>query len=52
MDEPRFEDYNIRYRGTNRFKFMGNGFTKKEVDGQDLSFYLDPDWIKRPLFSH
>lgn len=29
---------------------MGNGFTKKEVDGEDLSFYLDPEWIAKPLF--
>ncbi|KAL1887843.1 hypothetical protein Sste5346_009955 [Sporothrix stenoceras] len=50
--EPRYEDYSIKYRGPNRFKYMGNGFTKREVNGEDLSFYLDPEYIAKPLFDH
>lgn len=40
IKEPRFEDYEIRYEG-NRFAFMGNGTLQYEVDGGDLSWYLD-----------
>jgi hypothetical protein len=31
---------------------MGNGFTQVEVDKGDLSWYLDPDFINKPLFDH
>ena len=31
MKEPRFEDFDIDYRG-NRFAYMGNGYTSTELD--------------------
>lgn len=38
--EPRYEDYNIVYQSGNVFGFLGNGFTVKEHDGSDISYYL------------
>lgn len=38
--EPRYEDYNIEYLDGNPFGFLGNGFTVREYDGSDLSYYL------------
>jgi hypothetical protein len=52
LEEPRFEDYNIDYRQRNRFEFMGNGFTFKEILGEDLAWYLDPEYVEKPLFTH
>ena len=45
MMRPRYEDYDITYRGKNRFQFMGNGFTKAEVDGEDLAWYLEDEHV-------
>jgi hypothetical protein len=49
IKEPRFEDYNIRYRYKNRFAFLGNGNVKatasKDVLG--LAAYVrasDHEW--------
>ena len=49
IKDPRFEDYEIRYRYKNRFAFLGNGEVKanntKDVKG--LSTYVrnsDHDW--------
>ncbi|CAK1354968.1 putative sterigmatocystin biosynthesis monooxygenase stcW [Cercospora beticola] len=37
----RPEDFEIRYRSRNRFRFMGNGRTLREYDPEaDLAFYL------------
>ena len=37
----RPEDFDIRYRSANRFRFLGNGFTEYELtDGNDLSYYI------------
>jgi len=43
MDEgPRMEDFDVQYRGRNRFAFMGNGFMDFEMDGEtDLSWYIE-----------
>ena len=44
LREPRFEDFNYTYETGNRFQYFGNGFTKREVEGEDLTWYLDqPD---------
>jgi cation diffusion facilitator CzcD-associated flavoprotein CzcO len=41
VDQIRPEDFEIVYRTRNRFRFMGNGRTKREYDPQaDLAFYL------------
>jgi cation diffusion facilitator CzcD-associated flavoprotein CzcO len=41
VDRIRPEDFEIVYRTKNRFRFMGNGRTKREYDPEaDLAFYL------------
>ncbi|EXJ66857.1 uncharacterized protein A1O5_10052 [Cladophialophora psammophila CBS 110553] len=40
LSQPRYEDYSISYEGDNPFGFFGNGFTIREYDGSDLSYYL------------
>ncbi|CAN8097720.1 unnamed protein product [Discula destructiva] len=41
IKELRPEDFEIKYRSRNRFRFMGNGKTRKEyVPGEDLAFYI------------
>ncbi|KAK5120511.1 hypothetical protein LTR85_006166 [Meristemomyces frigidus] len=37
----RPEDFEIRYRSANRWRFLGNGFTEYELaQGSDLSYYV------------
>lgn len=31
---------------------MGNGFTFREVDGKDVAWYLDKNYIEKPLFDY
>ncbi|KAL2797340.1 hypothetical protein BJX66DRAFT_348949 [Aspergillus keveii] len=52
LEHPRYEDFEITYRSRNRFQFMGNGFTKEEVDGEDLSWYLDREFLAKPILDH
>ncbi|OGM47287.1 hypothetical protein ABOM_003799 [Aspergillus bombycis] len=40
LSSPRFEDYAIEYWNTNKFAFLGNGFSTKEYDGSDVAWYL------------
>jgi hypothetical protein len=41
LSTPRFEDYHIEYLNSlNMFEFLGNGFSMREFDGRDLSYYL------------
>lgn len=49
LKDPRFEDYDIKYRYKNRFAFLGNGDVKftstRDVEG--LSTYIraaDTEW--------
>ncbi|KAI1264815.1 hypothetical protein F5Y18DRAFT_436256 [Xylariaceae sp. FL1019] len=49
MKEPRFEDYSIRYRYSNRFAFLGNGEVKAyyKKDFKGLATYVrdsDHEW--------
>ena len=44
MAEPRYEDYNISYVKGNRFAFWGNGFSRVEIEGGDLAWYLKKPW--------
>lgn len=37
----RGEDFEIRWRSGNRFRWWGNGFTRREVEGEDLGWYLN-----------
>ncbi len=41
IETIRMEDFHIDWRSKNRFKFLGNGFTKRESAGNaDLAYYL------------
>jgi cation diffusion facilitator CzcD-associated flavoprotein CzcO len=50
--QPRYEDFVIKYNCVNRFQFMGNGFSMRDLDGRDSTWYLgivdgedkDPDY--------
>jgi hypothetical protein len=42
IEHIRPEDFDIRYRSKNRFRFMGNGFTQYELDDDtDLAWYVE-----------
>ena len=41
LERPRGEDFDISYRSRNRFNYMGNGLTKREIENGDLSYYLE-----------
>ncbi|OQV04641.1 hypothetical protein CLAIMM_09494 [Cladophialophora immunda] len=42
ISELRAEDFEIKYRSANRFKFTGNGFTEYELDdNNDLAWYVE-----------
>lgn len=40
MANPRWEDYDIRYNCQNRYDYLGNGRTKREILGGDLAYYV------------
>lgn len=40
MSEPRWEDFAIKYSAENRFQYLGNGRTFREISGGDLSWYV------------
>lgn len=41
IERIRPEDFEIVYRSKNRFRFLGNGKTKREyMPGADLAFYV------------
>lgn len=41
LDEPRYEDYEIRYMSRNRFQYLGNGFSVREAEGLETTWYLE-----------
>jgi hypothetical protein len=40
LSSPRFEDYDINYHSDNPFAWLGNGFSVREYNDSDLSYYL------------
>ncbi|KAJ3536866.1 hypothetical protein NM208_g6542 [Fusarium decemcellulare] len=41
LESPRYEHYDLQYcNSLNPFEFLGNGFSVREFDGRDLSWYL------------
>ncbi len=40
LEEFRTEDFDFEYLSANRFKFLGNGLARREMDGEDLAFYV------------
>ncbi|PVH71764.1 putative monooxygenase [Cadophora sp. DSE1049] len=41
LKEPRFEDWEWRTSGSNRFAYLGNGYSTMEVEGKDKSWFLN-----------
>lgn len=42
IDDIRAEDFDIEYRSSNRWEFLGSGFTAYEMDpANDLSWYIE-----------
>ncbi|KAJ6005156.1 FAD/NAD-P-binding domain-containing protein [Penicillium sp. IBT 35674x] len=40
LEKPRYEDYDITYWGKNMWAWLGNGFTQRDVDGRDITWFL------------
>lgn len=40
MASPRYQDYEIEYKGRNMWAWLGNGFTLRDYDGSDLTWYM------------
>jgi len=40
LSAPRYEDYDIEYRHGNAWYWLGNGFSTRDLDGRDLTFYM------------
>ena len=41
LDEPNWEDYQVSYTSSNRFAYLGSGFSTREKPGLDIAYYLD-----------
>jgi hypothetical protein len=41
LSDPRYEDWDWEPFNSNRFAYLGNGFSVKETDGKDLTWYFD-----------
>ncbi|KAH9987205.1 hypothetical protein F4779DRAFT_611516 [Xylariaceae sp. FL0662B] len=41
LEEPRYEDYEWRGFKRNRFSYLGNGFSVREAEGRDSTYYFD-----------
>jgi len=47
LESPRWEDFEWRREHRNRFRYLGNGFSTKEGEGEDATWYLDtPDALQ------
>lgn len=40
IESPRYEDYEMKYRHGNTWYWLGNGYTMRDLDGRDLTWYL------------
>lgn len=40
MASPRYQDYDIVYRSSNMWSWLGNGFSLRDYDGRDLTWYM------------
>jgi hypothetical protein len=39
VETPRYEDYEITYHGKNMWAWLGNGFSTRDLDGRDNTWY-------------
>lgn len=40
MSSPRYEDYDFSYVSSNQWAFLGNGFSAREFDGRDTTYWM------------
>lgn len=40
LSVPRYEDYEIEYRHGNAWYWLGNGYSSRDTDGRDLTWYM------------
>ncbi|CAH0054232.1 unnamed protein product [Clonostachys solani] len=40
LSQPRYEDFEIKYMSNNRWEFLGNGFSLREFDGRDTTYWM------------
>lgn len=44
LERPKFEDYEYTYLTSNRFQYLGDGFSTREEEGEDSTWFLEnPD---------
>lgn len=41
LERFRGEDFEYSYDSNNRFSYLGNGFSTRELDGKNPTWYLD-----------
>ena len=41
LEDIRYEDWDYTYQTENRFQYLGNGFSTKEMPGKDNAWYFD-----------
>ncbi|KIW33870.1 uncharacterized protein PV07_00685 [Cladophialophora immunda] len=41
LERPKFEDFDYTYWTNNRFSYLGNGFSTREMDGGDDTWFLE-----------
>jgi hypothetical protein len=47
LKNVRWEDYNLEYQTSNRFQFMGNGFSEEELKQDcDAVWYFDDPFVR------
>lgn len=39
LTTPRYEDYEITYKSKNLWQWLGNGFSLRDIDGRDTTWY-------------
>jgi len=39
IDTPRYEDYEIKYHSINRWAFLGNGWSVRDYNGRDITWF-------------
>jgi hypothetical protein len=39
IEHPRYEDYDMEYKSENRWAFLGNGFSTRDYDGRDVTWF-------------
>jgi hypothetical protein len=47
LREVRWEDYELEYWTKNRFQYLGNGYTERELEeGGDVTWYFDDEFVR------